>query len=518
MSNQAELINLTSLLDFSNKLTQNLSEEFIVNSTLLTIIGKLGICGVKAIKYINNKEVITYRKGKLDCSVKIKEDILISDSIKYTFDLGEKLINKEISDLEKQYVKLIISIASTALENYYNFEKLQTQKIQAEKKSQLLETLFEISRSFSGLTSEEKIVKAISFNIMGQLTTNKFAIILLNDSTRVLRNNLGISNEVLIELSLRIEKIKVDNDLKGKYKDIIKIASPMKISANTEGYLLIGPKMHGEYDEQDYSFVSSLAATAISALENERLITEEIEKKRFESEMGLATTIQKRLLPKNKLENEKFSYYGLTVPSSEVGGDYFDYVRISPTKYLFVIADVTGKGMPAALIMSNIQAAIQALAPIEKDLKALVNTVNKIVYKNTSKDIFITAFFCLYDTEADEMEYINAGHFYPLMSVNDELKELKVGGVILGFLPSPLVYQSEVLKFGDSLVMYTDGLNEATDSDGNELGMEGVKKIVEEALKLNPKEATDYILDKAREYTGGNQLSDDISIVVLKKK
>lgn len=518
MSNQAELINLTSLLDFSNKLTQNLSEEFIINSTLLTLIGKLGICGVKTTKYINNQEAATYRKGKLSCEVKIKEEIIISDSVIYNFELGEKLIDLEISDLEKQYVKLIISIASTALENYYNFEKLQTQKVQAEKKSQLLETLFEISRNFSGLTSEEKIVKAIAFNIMGQLTTNKFAIIRINDSNRILKNNIGISDEELLEISLKLEKIKVDNDLIGKYKDIIKIASPMKISGNTEGYLLIGPKMHGEYDEQDYSFISSLATTAISALENERLISEEIEKKRFESEMGLATTIQKRLLPKNKLEHENFSYYGLTVPSSEVGGDYFDYVKISPNKYLFVIADVTGKGMPAALIMSNIQAAIQALAPIEKDLKALVNTVNKIVYKNTSKDIFITAFFCLYDTDSDEIEYINAGHFYPLMSDKDGLKEMKVGGVILGFLPSPLVYNSEVLKFGNTLVMYTDGLNEATDSDGNELGMEGVKKIVAEAIKLNPKEATELILKRAREYTGDNQLADDISIVVLKKK
>ena len=518
MSNQAELINLSSLLDFSNKLTQNLSEEFIVNSTLLTIIGKLGVCGVKAVKFVNGLDTDIYRKGRLNCEVQVEEEILISDSIRYSFELGEKLINADISDLEKQYVKLIISIASTALENFYNFDKLQTQKIQAEKKSQLLETLFEISRSFSGLTSEEKIVKAIAFNIMGQLTTNKFAILKENDSIKILKNNLGISDQELSELSTKLKKLKIDKDLKSKYQDIIKIISPMNISGNTEGYLLIGPKMFGEYDEQDYSFISSLATTAISALENERLIVEEIEKKRFESEMSLAIDIQKRLLPKNSLEHEKFSYYGMTVPSSEVGGDYFDYVKISATKYLFVIADVTGKGMPAALIMSNIQAAIQSLAPLEKDLKTLVNAVNKVVYKNTSKDMFITAFFCLLDTERDEIEYINAGHFYPLLANENELIELNKGGVILGFLPSPQVYVSETLKFGDALVMYTDGLNEATDTEGNELGMEGVKIIVAEAVKLNPKDATDYILEKAREYSSNKQLSDDISIVVLKRK
>lgn len=518
MNINKELINLTSLLDFSNKLTQNLSEEFIINSTLFTIIGKLSICGVKATKYVDEKEIITFKKGKLQCETQITEEILIDGNIKYEFQLGQKVLEAEISDVEKQYVKLIISIATTALENFFNFQKLQFQKTQAEKKSQLLETLFEISRSFSGLSSEEKIVQALAFNIMGQLMTNKFAVVKTNGKNVILKNNLGITDSELINIIPKLKKIKVDSDLDKKYRDIIKIAVPMNISGNTEGYLIIGPKMHGEYDESDFSFVSSLASTAISALENERLIQEEIEKKRFETELGLATEIQKRLLPKSKLETDKFSYYGMTKPSNEVGGDYFDYVKISESKYLFVIADVTGKGMPAALIMSNMQAAIQSLAPIEKDLKSLVDTVNKVVYRNTSKDMFITAFFCLLDSDNSTFEYINAGHFYPLLSANGVLTELKTGGVILGFLPSPIVYSSEVMQFEDTLVMYTDGLNEATDPDGNELGMEGVKKIVAEAIKLQPKEAVDYILNEAQKFSDNNQLADDISIVVLKKK
>lgn len=518
MNINKELINLTSLLDFSNKLTQNLSEEFIINSTLFTIIGKLSICGVKAIKYVDGKEIINYKKGKLQCETQITEVILIDKSVKYEFQLGQKIMEGKISEVEKQYVKLIVSIAATALENYYNFQKLQFQKNQAERKSQLLETLFEISRSFSGLSSEEKIVKALAFNIMGQLMTNKFAVVKTNDKNSILKNNLGITNTQLKSLIPKLKKVQIVSDLDEKYQEIIKIVTPMNISGNTEGYLIIGPKMHGEYDEQDYSFVSSLATTAISALENERLIQEEIEKKRFETELGLATEIQQRLLPKSNLETDKFKYYGMTLPSNEVGGDYFDYVKISESKYLFVIADVTGKGMPAALIMSNMQAAIQSLAPIEKDLKSLVDTVNRIVYKNTKKDMFITAFFCLLDSENSTLEYINAGHFYPLLSANGNLKELKVGGVILGFLPSPQVYNSEIVPFEDTLVLYTDGLNEATDSAGNELGMDGVKKIVAEAVKLEPKEAADYILDAARKYSGTDQLSDDISIVVLKKK
>ncbi len=518
MNINKELINLTSLLDFSNKLTQNLSEEFIINSTLFTIIGKLSICGVKATKYVDNKLVTTFKKGKLECDTQITEEIFIDNNIKYVFQLGQKVIESQISDVEKQYVKLIISIAVTALENYYNFQKLQFQKIQAEKKSQLLETLFEISRSFSGLSSEEKIVKALAFNIMGQLMTNKFAVVKTNGENTILRNTLGITDRELSSIIPKLKKIKIRKDLEIEYRDIIKIATPMNISGNTEGYLIIGPKMHGEYDEQDFSFVSSLASTAISALENERLIQEEIEKKRFETELGLATEIQKRLLPKSILETDRFSFYGMTKPSSEVGGDYFDYVKISDSKYLFVIADVTGKGMPAALIMSNMQAAIQSLAPIEKDLKSLVDTVNKVVYRNTAKDMFITAFFCLLDSDKNTFEYINAGHFYPLLSSNGDLKELKVGGVILGFLPSPLVYNSEILPFEDTLVMYTDGLNEATDPDGNELGMDGVKNIVAEAVKLQPKAAVEYILNEAQKYSHNDHLTDDISIVVLKKK
>lgn len=518
MESNKELINLTSLLDFSNKLTQNLSEKFIINSTLLTIIGKLGICGVRVTKYIQNTELKVYKKGTFNCETSIMESIIIDGTFEYKFELGKKLVNTPISDTEIQYVKLILSIVTTALENYYNFNNLQIQKNKAEKKSHLLETLFEISRSFSDYTSEEKILKALAFNIMGQLITNKFAVLKKNSQMEIVINQLGLSNDELSEIITKIDDIKVDTDLVGNYKDTIKIIAPMTIFGKTEGYLLIGPKMIGKYDEQDYQFVSSLATTTISALENERLIQEEIEKKRFETEIGLASDIQKRLLPKNSLETDSFSFYGMTLPSSEVGGDYFDYVKVSDNKYLFVIADVTGKGMPAALIMSNIQAAIQSLAPIEKDLKALVNTVNKIVYKNTSKDMFITAFFCLLDTKKNELEYINAGHFYPLLSNGFELKELKKGGVILGFLPSPQSYESEILKFEDTLYMYTDGFNEATDEFGNELGMEGVKSIVSKTTKLKSKQATEFILKETQKYSNRTHLTDDISIVVLKRK
>lgn len=514
-----ELINLDSLLDFSNKLNQNLNEDFIINSTLLTIIGKLGVCGVKATKFQNNKEISIFQKGKLDCSPQISESINVGNNLEYRFVIGDKLSNIPISETEAKYVKLILSIATSALENQLTFDKLQTQKKQAEKKSQLLETLFEISRSFSGLSSLDKIIQAIAFNIMGQLTTNKFAVVRTNESQKILKNNLDMSDSQLEELIPELYKVKLNSDLKGELKGKIRIVSPMDIFGKNEGYILIGPKMFGDYDEQDYSFVQSLAATAISAIENERLIIEEIEKKKYESEMSIASEIQMKLLPSSSLEEKNFSFYGFTNPSGEVGGDYFDYIKISEDKFLFVIADVTGKGVPAAIIMSNIQAAIQALAPIEPNLKELVDSVNRIVYKNTSKDMFITAFFCLYDQSKQTFEYINAGHFYPLLVGNNgEAKELKVGGVILGFLPSPLEYESETLPLENMLVMYTDGLNEATDSEGNELGMDGAKEIILETKKLSPKDATNHILHKVNDFSGRETLSDDISIIVIKRK
>lgn len=513
-----ELINLTSLLDFSNKLTQNLSEEFVINSTLLTILGKLGVCGIIATKSVNNEIQKSYKKGLFDCDTSYKEAIQLSQGTIFEFTLGQKLVKTEISETEMQYVKLILSIATTALENCINFNNLQTQKTKAEKKSQLLETLFEISRSFSDYSSEEKILKALAFNIMGQLATNKFALIKCNPEISITVNQLGINDDELISLVVHFEKINLDTDLEPKYQELIKMVSPMYLSGKLEGFILIGPKMYGEYDEQDYQFVSSLASTTIVALENERLIQEEIEKKRFETEINLASNIQKRLLPKNSLETETFSFYGMTNPSNEVGGDYFDYVKVTDSKYLFVIADVTGKGMPAALIMSNIQAIIQSLAPIEKDLNSLVNAVNRIVYKSTSKDMFITAFFCLLDTETNEFEYINAGHFYPLLANGEELIELKKGGVILGFLPSPLKYDSEKLKFDGAIYMYTDGFNEARDPDGSELSMDGVKEIVSRANELGSKEATEFILTETQKFANSKHLADDISIVVVKKK
>ena len=550
----SNLINLKSLFNLSAKLNSSQDIYFILNSALLSIMGKLGIS--KGAIYQVKKGVfeLTVSKGEapeiksLECSNeglseidKKHLDIIdfgyhyyvclkFNNSIQVVILLGDKLSKKEINETEKQYTELVCTIASIAIQNAENFINHQTQKNTAERKTQLLSTLFEISRDYSSLLNKETILKTTSFNIMGQLMVNKYAIFTINSDNSINEeiNTFGKEFEISTIRSLlnhgKLTMVKDlnslnENDRKALIEYGIEIIAPMVIKGVSKGIMLLGKKLNKDgFTEDNLLFAEAMANTTITSLENERLVNEEIKKQQLEKEMDLALEIQQGLLPKEIPPLDKYDVYGTSIPSKQVGGDYFDYIKIDDDRYFVLVADVSGKGIPAAMLMANLQSALRVIVPLDLDLKLVFKKINNLVFENTSSDKFITFFGGIFNLKTQIFNYINAGHNPPLLIRNGEYNLLSEGGLILGLIEDYENYEVGEVKLssGDCLIMYTDGLVEANNQTGEEFGED---KFIEEAIQsinLSSKQIVEKLIDDVKLHSYGANQYDDLTLLALK--
>jgi len=226
------------------------------------------------------------------------------------------------------------------------------------------------------------------------------------------------------------------------------------------------------------NFIQTISSIIIVAIENIRLFNESLRQEALKKELELASRMQMMLIPDNSHmpKNPKIIVNGFYYPHYEVGGDYYDCIRLSNTKTGFCIADVSGKGISAAILMSNFQASLRALFTHDIKLETLIYKLNDIVVINAAGEKFITFFVARYDHENGVLEYINAAHNPPVLynTVTREINHLKASCVGIGMLDEmPLVESSEILINDYSkIVCYTDGLSELKGEDGKDLGTE----------------------------------------------
>jgi sigma-B regulation protein RsbU (phosphoserine phosphatase) len=561
MYQNTAIINLSSLLDLSARLYESNDTYFILNSTLLSLMGKLKILRACVFVKDNNGEFSqTITKGNLHINnlpvnnlngllvintesagfselfnygVRYLIPLNIKNELSSLIILGSSFTEHQLTEDEIEYINLVSNIAANAYQNAIMVNSFKQQKDKVERHNQLLTTLFEIGRDFSSFFSREQIIRTLTFNLMGQLAVSKFAVYWIDEHKKYnqITNRLGksLEQEFLAtlccssEIAVKIEDCNLSPEqfLELNLIDII-IAAPMKVQGNHKGLLLIGRKMSGgEFSDYDLLFIEALGNTAIAALENERLFHQELEKKRLESELSIALEIQKNLLPKQAPILKHFEIAGTTIPSRHVGGDYFDFIQLDEHKYLIAIADVSGKGIPASLIMANMQSALRLLSKINFSLIEIIQQVNYLIFVNTSADKFVTGFFCIIDDENGDIEFVNAGHNPPMLIHNSgDIELLHEGGLILGFLEGDFNYESKKLKLvqGETILMFTDGVNEARNTSQEEFSDETLKQSLINHHLLPAKELMNNVINDVKEFVGPASQYDDITMVVLKGK
>lgn len=551
-------INLESLLDLSAKLNASNDLLLILNSALLSLMGKLTI--LKGIVFIPD-DTKTYfepliSKGKFkagNIDYQYFSEITVLDNpgnyeqlvihgIKYIIPiniendliaiicLGSSLKDNILTEQELYYIKLVSIITANSIQYINSLKDLVKSKTEIEERNLLLSTMFEMNRDFSTLLTRNQIIKMMSLRLMGQLMVSRFAIYLYEgNKLQLIINRLGVPIEdtqiaslLIIEDTIDFQKIDNINDFDSRLQENINIVSPMKVQGMTKGLFLIGKKMNGaSFTRENLLFIQALGSIAISSLENERLFQEEIEKKKLENELNLALEIQNNLFPKKIPKIPGYQYCGNSIPSRHVGGDYYDIITLPDGNFLIVIADVSGKGLPASLIMANLQAALRVLSTIDISLPELVNKLNKLVYQNTTPEKFVT-FFCgiLYPLEK-KFKYINAGHNPPiLMTSGTNIELLTKGGLILGITDESLDYSSDEVSInnGDTLVFYTDGVTEAKNTEDEDYTEQQLINIIIENNSFDSQELMDEIIKSVQIFQKGRNQYDDITLAILKAK
>lgn len=553
----SSLINLESLLELSARLNESSDEDFILNSALLTLMGKLRI--VRASVLLPNPEQTEYTvalaKGRTTVSsldffsVNVFRELgecdgeksLRENNYHYVMPLHNqttllaaiclgKPFGLDFSDEEQHYASLVSVVAANALQNARSIQSLLRSRTQIEQRNQLVTAMFEMSREFSTLLSREQIIKLFSYRLMGQTMVSRFSMYILKDgvfepiihrlgveiSQEYLREFAGIQQPTITEYIPSSEEIKEFTTIHG-----INVISQMMIQGEVKGVLVVGKKLHGGlFFRDDISFIEALGNTALAALENARLFQEEVNKKRLESEIALAHDIQTKLLPEKIPHFAGYDLAAVSISSKQVGGDYYDFIRLCDSEMLVAIADVSGKGMPASLLMANVQAALRALAPLRLELTDLTERINAIVYQNTGADKFIT-FFCGIINSADStFRYVNAGHNPPMLLRTDgTVQELKEGGIILGILDfTPPYKQGTVsLQVGDILLLYTDGVSEAMNLQNEEFSEQRTGAVLQENALESACTIVGNIIETVQSHAGEAPQSDDITLAVVKR-
>ena len=293
----------------------------------------------------------------------------------------------------------------------------------------------------------------------------------------------------------------------------------MQIQAKTSGLILLGSRAgNRHYKENDIEYIYSVGNLAIISLENNRLFLEALEKQKMEEDLLIARDIQRNLLPQSLPEYKHYDIAALNVSSKQVGGDYYDVIRINDNKFYIAIADVAGKGVPASLMMANIQAFLQVICRQDLKIDKATAMINDLVTANSSEGRFITFFWGYINTEKNTLTYVNAGHNPPYILRGGEVIKLKQGGIILGVMKTmvPYIFEEVNLIKDDVLILYTDGVSEALNLDFEEYTEERLEKI---GMELKDKSATEIlngIKEDVQIFTQGNQQSDDITMIVIK--
>ncbi len=274
-----------------------------------------------------------------------------------------------------------------------------------------------------------------------------------------------------------------------------------------------------QFTEDDVRLLTLLANLAAVKIENARNIEKAIEMEKLHKELDMAAQIQKDFLPKEKPLCENYDIAGANIPCQQVGGDYYDFIAIDPCRLGIIIADVSGKGISASLLMASLRAALHSEMNPHFKLAEMAAKLNDFVHRSTTPDRFITFFFGELNMKTNELRYVNAGHNPPfLISKSGKISHLETSGFCLGMFPG-VSYEPKVVQLtaGDLAVFYTDGITEGRNTNNQEFGEDGLVRLLKKSLKLSASEIVEKVCAELTSFTSGTPPMDDMTFIAVKR-
>jgi phosphoserine phosphatase RsbU/P len=301
----------------------------------------------------------------------------------------------------------------------------------------------------------------------------------------------------------------------------VRLAVPLRTRREILGVLLLGAKQDGKpYSSADKRVLRACAEQLALMLENGRLTGRIVEQEKLRRDVALAVEVQRRLLPERSPETSIGELAAYTLPARSVGGDYYDFLQVGDKRIGIALADIAGKGVAAALIMSVVQASLRVLsAEGNMSLPDLAAKMNRFLHRSTGSSSYATFFYAQVDEQTRQLRYVNAGHNPPFLLRRDDssVETLTRGGMIIGLFPHATYEEGTVdLRSGDVLIVFTDGVTEALNPGEEEFGEDRLKALLQRVAPLPVQEMSAQIAEELRQWIDTADQHDDLTFVVLK--
>jgi len=382
-----------------------------------------------------------------------------------------------------------------------------------------LTSLLEITNAINSNQTVSEILNIYNYILKEQLGIKKSILFNKQKSWNVLQKTgvKGTIKDIESDI-LRFKEITViessNNETLNKFEVIIPIIHKEKALA----YLIVGglSQSHKKNPLANLNFIQTLTNIIIVAIENKRLAKETIKQEGFKKELEVASEMQKLLFPSNLPNNSKLDISAKYIPHHKVSGDYYDYIQLNENEFIICIADVSGKGVAAAMLMANFQATLRTLFTYQNfELEYLIKELNKTVFTNANGEKFITFFIGKYNAKNRKLKYINAGHNWPLLIRKTETKILNKGCIGLGMLEEiPFLESEEVdIKPNTTLILYTDGVVELENESEEQYETDRLTKVVKSFYPLSMEDLNGIIFGKLDEWRGNKKFVDDTAIL-----
>lgn len=384
-----------------------------------------------------------------------------------------------------------------------------------------LNSLLEITEAINNNMPEDALYKIYDFTVRANLNINMYALYVLEKDWEA-KVSYGISvdlkaNGTLPQKLVDLREISKINGIEKPF-DQFKVAIPILHKSEILA-IVLATGSDANTDSLNTTFLQAISNLIIVAIENKRMARRQLEEESIRKELEIAKNVQNFLFPDNLPDGVRLNVEASYLPHHNVGGDYYDYIPINKNQFLVCIADVSGKGIPAALMMSNFQASLHTMLRHTSNLTEIVEALNYQIHESGKGESFITFFAAIYDHELSTMVYVNAGHNPPfLFNSAGEMQELDIGSTVLGvFVPLPFISEGFIPDLdGFTLFAYTDGLTETENEAGIEIGSERIAEYVMSNHTKNLTTIHQELLDELDVYRGKKGYKDDITILSCK--
>lgn len=382
-----------------------------------------------------------------------------------------------------------------------------------------LRSLLEITQAINNNLSEDSLYKIYRFTLLANLNIKKLCLYVLDEDWDC-KVNFGTAQDFYgLPLPESYKDLKASQKVSDceeqfcEFTDVFPVSHKDRLLAVL---FAVGEDMQDT--GVDLTFLQAITNIIIVAIENKKLARKQLEQEAYRKEMEIARQVQNYLFPKYLPKESNLQLEASYIPHNKVGGDYYDYIHVDNDRFILCIADVSGKGVPAALLMSNFQASLRTLVRKSNNLTEIVTELNYQINLSGNAENFITFFIGLYDAGKKKMNFVNCGHNPPLLINDGSETMLEAGTTILGmFQPLPFIKEGEINDLDKFLLFcYTDGLTETFNEREEEFGQDRLFDVVRNAKESSPVSIHSEILDKLDLFRGEMGYHDDITMLTCK--